>query len=240
MIIYQDEYIVAINKPAGLLVHASLIDKHETQNALQILRNFLGRVVYPVHRLDKPTSGVLVFGLSSDSAKKLSEAFMNRDVEKKYLGLVRGFTEEFGVINHPIKDLWDKMTDKKKSKLQEAREAITEYRLLEKIEIDVPVRPHPTSRYSLLEITPLTGRNRQIRRHMKHIFHHMIGDHQHGDGFHNRMLSEKYGLNRLMLHAKELTFTHPATGDKMTLKADLDIDFMSLLFKLGFKTIGIA
>ena len=136
MIIYQDEYIVAINKPAGLLVHASLIDKHETQNALQILRNFLGRVVYPVHRLDKPTSGVLVFGLSSDSAKKLSEAFMNRDVEKKYLGLVRGFTEEFGVINHPLKDLWDKMTDKKKSKLQEAREAITEYRLLEKIELN--------------------------------------------------------------------------------------------------------
>ncbi|MDD3000220.1 MAG: pseudouridine synthase [Candidatus Riflebacteria bacterium] len=237
MIIYRDEDIVAINKPAGLLVHPSLIDKYETESAMHIVRDMLGQLVYPVHRLDKPTSGILLFGLSADVAKKLGEAFMSREVEKKYWGLVRGFTEEHEVINYPLKDLWDKMTDKKKSKQQEAKEAITEYKLLEKVEIDVPVRPHPTSRYSLLEITPLTGRSRQIRRHMKHIFHHMIGDHQHGDGFHNRILAEKFGLNRLMLHAKELSFVHPTTGQEMNLKANLHDDFTNLLLKLGFKTV---
>lgn len=231
-IIYKDEYMVAINKPAGMLTHPSWIDKDANENAMHSLRDFLGQWVYPVHRLDKPTSGVLIFGLSSETAKKLAESFLARETEKTYIALVRGYTEEHAIIDYPLKDLWDKMTDREKSKENPAKEAITEYWRLATTELNIPVRPHPTARYSLLKVVPHTGRGRQIRRHMKHIFHHMIGDHHHGDGYHNRMLEENFGLSRLMLHAHSLKINHPVTGQPMEIVAPLPDDFASLLTKI--------
>lgn len=238
-IIYQDDYIVILNKPSGMLTHPSWIDKDNAINAMAELRDYLGQWVYTVHRLDRPTSGVLIFGLSSEIANKLANAFASRETEKTYLALARGYTEEYGLINHPLKDLWDKMTDKEKSIDSPAREAITEYWRLAITELNIPVRPHPTSRYSLVKVIPHTGRSRQIRRHFKHIFHHLIGDHQHGDGFHNRMLSENFGLNRLMLHAWKLKITHPITGKQITFEAPIPEDFKNLLQKIGINPFSI-
>lgn len=235
-IIYRDECLVVISKPAGLLVHPSYIDKSETESAMKQLRDHIGRWVYPIHRLDKPTSGVLVFALSSEIARTLSDAFMGREVVKTYLALVRGYTKEAEVIDYPLKDIWDKMTDADKSKDKPARDAVTEYMRLATAELLIPVRPHPSARYSLLQVTPHTGRNRQIRRHMKHIFHPIVGDHQHGDGFHNRMLLEKYGCSRLMLHAHMITFAHPVSGETLRLTAKIPDDFAQVLANIGINT----
>lgn len=232
-IIFQDESLVVICKPAGLLVHPSFIDRSETETAMKQLRDLTGRWVYPIHRLDKPTSGILVFAFSSDMARLLADSFAGREVVKTYLALVRGFTKESELIDYPLKDLWDKMTDFEKSRENPAKEAVTEYERLAVTELPVPVRPHPTARYSLVRVTPHTGRNRQIRRHMKHIFHPIVGDHQHGDGFHNRMLAENFGCRRLMLHAFTIRFPHPVTGQLLDLKAAPPADFTELLGKIG-------
>ncbi|MDD3149171.1 MAG: pseudouridine synthase [Candidatus Riflebacteria bacterium] len=236
-IIFADEHLVVINKPAGLLVHPSYIDKNETESAMKQLRDLLGRWVFPVHRLDKPTSGILVFALSSEIAKVLTAAFTGREVQKTYLALVRGWAKEHDTIDYAIKDLWDKISDPEKLKLLPAREAITEYHRLAVTEVPVAVRPHPTSRYSLLRVTPHTGRNRQIRRHMKHIFHPVVGDHQHGDGYHNRMLAEYAGCRRLMLHAHSICFAHPVTSAKLLLVADPGQDFSDVLTRIGINTM---
>ncbi len=232
-IIYRDDYIVAINKPAGMLTHPSWIDKDADENAMHALRDLIGQWVYPIHRLDRPTSGVLLFALNSDIAKLLADEFAKRETTKTYIALVRGFTQEHEVIDYPLKDLWDKMTDKEKSKDNPAKEAITEYWKIATTELQIPVRPHPTSRYTLIKVIPHTGRSRQIRRHMKHIFHHMIGDHQHGDGFHNKMLIERFGLNRLMLHANTLHINHPITNKIIVLTAKIPDDFSDFLRKIG-------
>ncbi|HNX76779.1 MAG TPA: pseudouridine synthase [Candidatus Rifleibacterium sp.] len=232
-IIFIDDYLVAINKPAGLLVHPSYIDSSENESAMKLLRDLLGRWVYPVHRLDKPTSGILVFALSSEIARLMTEAFTGRTVTKTYLALVRGWAKEHETIVYPLKDLWDKITDPDRQKENPAREAVTEYWRLATTEVPIAVRPHPTARYSLLQISPHTGRNRQIRRHMKHIFHPVVGDHQHGDGFHNRMLEEYAGCRRLMLHAAELSFHHPVTETSLQLNAPPGSDFEQVLNRLG-------
>ncbi len=232
-IIFLDEHLAVINKPAGLLVHPSYIDSDETATAMKQLRDLLGRWVYPVHRLDKPTSGILVFALSPDSARLLTVAFSGREVVKTYWAMVRGWAPEHEIIDYPLKDLWDKITDPDRRKESPAREAITEYKRLSICEVPVAVRPHPSSRYSLLQITPHTGRNRQIRRHMKHIFHPVIGDHQHGDGYHNRMLVEFAGCRRLMLHAGKISFRHPVTQQPVFLTACAGEDFCSVLRKVG-------
>ncbi len=236
-IIFQDDSLVIINKPAGLLVHPSYIDKNETESAMKQLRDMIGHWVYPAHRLDKPTSGILVFSLSSELARQMTESFSGREVKKTYLAMVRGWTKEHEIINYPLKDLWDKITDPDRLKENPAREAITEYRRLATAEVPVAVRPHPVSRYSLLLVTPHTGRNRQIRRHMKHIFHPIIGDHQHGDGHHNRMLAEYAGLRRLMLHALSIEFCHPATGELLSFEAPLPDSFLSVLQRVGLETL---
>ena len=199
-ILYHDEYLVIINKPAKLLIHKSAIDKYETENAMTLLRNQLGQWVYPIHRLDKATSGVLLFALNKDVARMLTKAFSDKKVVKKYLAIARGFTEKSGRIDYPLKELQDKMTDQKARKDKPAQEAITLYKLINKAELPFPVRPYSTARYSLLEISLLTGRQRQIRRHLKHIFHHLIGDVRYGDGQHNQLFREKFDCHRMLLH----------------------------------------
>lgn len=232
-ILYQDEYIVAIDKPSGLLVHRSLIDKRETRFALQMTRDLIGQFVYPVHRLDKPTSGVLVMALSPEIATQLTEQFSQKLITKKYLALVRGYTLDEGVIDYALKEELDKMTDKRAQQNKAAQTAITHYKTLWKTEVPVPVGRYPTARYSLLELTPKTGRKHQIRRHMKHIFHPIVGDTTHGDGKHNNMFRQRFDLDRLLLVAKELTFQHPVSGLSIKLSATLGERFNSVLTRLG-------
>lgn len=224
-ILYRDTHLIAINKPAGLLVHPSLVDRHETRSAMTLLRDQIGQYVYPVHRLDKPTSGVLLFALSSEIARLLTDAFTDKRIEKHYLAVVRGHTEVCGRIDHPLKEQHDKMTDRRARKDKPPQPAMTDYRRLATLELPVPIDPYPSSRYSLLEVTPLTGRKHQIRRHFKHLSHPIIGDTSYGKSNHNRLFMQRYGCHRLLLAATHLTLAHPVSGEPLRLEAGLDSDF---------------
>ncbi len=227
-ILYQDEHFIAINKPSGLLVHRSPIDRHETEFAVQMLRDQIGQYVYPLHRLDKPTSGVLFFALDKESTNLISEQFKNHTIQKTYIAIVRGYTEEDGVINHPLKEKLDKIADKKAKKDKDAQEAITSYKRLATVEIPYAVGKYDKTRYSLVELKPQTGRKHQIRRHMKHISHHILGDTKYGRGEHNKLIREKFDCYRLLLHASELELNHPYRDEKLVIKAPLDETFIKM------------
>ncbi|WP_318491948.1 tRNA pseudouridine(65) synthase TruC [Photobacterium leiognathi] len=221
-ILYRDEYLIAVNKPAGMLVHRSWLDSHETVFVMQTLRDQIGQHVFPLHRLDRPTSGVLLFGLSSEIAAEMMPMFAGRDMHKTYHAVVRGWIKEAAVLDYPLKVELDKIADKNASEEKEAQPAVTAYEPLATVETDIAVGRYPTSRYCLVEMKPETGRKHQLRRHMHHLSHHIIGDVNHGDGRHNRMFREHYDCHRLMLHASRLQFAHPITGEPIDICADID------------------
>jgi tRNA pseudouridine65 synthase len=232
-ILYQDEHLVAINKPSGLLVHRSPIDAGETRFAIQLTRDQIGQRVYPAHRLDKPTSGVLLFALDSAGAGLLGEQFRHRSVGKTYLAVVRGYVDEHGHIDHALREQVDKVAGAAADSqpLAEAKEAVTDYRCLLRTELPFPVGRYPTTRYSLLELSPKTGRKHQLRRHMKHISHPIVGDTTHGNGQHNQFFREHFACHRLLLHARSLQVTHPHTGERLTIYAPLPEDFTLAAFE---------
>lgn len=232
-ILHIDPDLVAVDKPPGLLVHRSAIDRHETRYALQILRDQLGQRVYPVHRLDKPTSGVLLFALNVDTAQRLTQQFAAGQVRKTYLAVVRGHALESASIDYALREELDPMTDALADAAKPAQPAITHYRRLATAELPYPVGRYPTCRYSVLEVNPATGRKHQIRRHMKHIFHPVIGDTTHGDGRHNQFFREHIGCRRLLLAATGLDLIHPRTGAALSLRAGLDDEFQRALRALG-------
>lgn len=232
-VLYQDEHYVAVDKPAGLLVHRSRVDRGAKRFALQTVRDQVGRHVYPVHRLDKPTSGVLVFALHAEAARLLSGAFAEREVEKTYLALIRGFVDEAGVVDYPLKEKLDKTTDGRADPEKPAQEAVTAYRRLAQVELPYAVSRYPTSRYALVEARPRTGRKHQLRRHFKHIFHPIIGDGKYGDHRHNRFFRERFECRRMLLEAVELVFTHPYTGMEVRVSAQIDGAFQEVLDRLG-------
>ncbi|NIY92557.1 tRNA pseudouridine(65) synthase TruC [Vibrio diazotrophicus] len=227
-IIYQDEYLVAVNKPAGMLVHRSWLDKHETQFVMQTLRDQIGQHVFPLHRLDRPTSGVLVFALSSEIASNVMPMFANHEMVKTYHAIVRGWIEEGDVLDYPLKEELDKIADKFAKQDKEAQSAVTEYQPLAKVEVPFSTGKFPTTRYCLVEMKPKTGRKHQLRRHMAHLRHPIVGDTTHGDGKHNRLYREEYDCHRLMLHASELRFVHPYTKQELVLKASFDESWQKL------------
>ena len=256
-VLYRDDRVVAVHKPSGLLVHRSMIDRHETRFALQIVRDQIGQRVYPVHRLDKGTSGVLLFALDPESAKKLGAAFDTGKVAKRYLAIVRGWTPTSGVIDHPLRILDDGYgTQSGKSGvgpeflqvtgLAEAaatcetrQAAVTHFHRLATAEMAVRVLPEqrfPTSRYSLVALNPLTGRQHQLRRHLKHIAHPIIGDATHGKGVHNRFFAETFGVNRLLLACCAMAFPHPDHGTLIEVKAELPPDFVQVMAGLGWSS----
>ena len=228
-ILYQDEYIVAINKPSGLLVHKSMIDKHEIYFAMKILSEQIGKWVYPVHRLDKPTSGVLLFALDKYSAKLISEQFSEHTIEKQYICVSRGYVSSSGVIDHPLSVKLDRIADKDVSTQKEPQEAISNYETLAQVELDHSIGRYDKTRYSLVKVSPQTGRKHQIRRHLKHISHHILGDTKYGRGEHNKFLREVYGCHRLLLHAISLEIIHPYTNKQLKIEADIDEVFSFVL-----------
>ena len=233
-VLYQDDYLVAVNKPSGLLVHRSMIDRNETRFALQIVRNQVGQHVFPLHRLDKPTSGVLLFGLSSEVARMTGKQFEENRVKKSYLAVVRGYAPESGVIDHALKEELDKIADKKARQDKPAQEAISEFKRLATVELPVAIERYPQSRYSLVEVEPKTGRKHQVRRHMKHIAHPIIGDAKHGKGIHNRYFAQHFDAGRLLLHCQSMTIEHPITGEQLELRAPLDDVFINLFERFGW------
>ncbi|KHT64949.1 pseudouridine synthase [Photobacterium gaetbulicola] len=233
-ILYRDEYLVAVNKPAGMLVHRSWLDRHETVFVMQTLRDQIGQHVFPLHRLDRPTSGVLLFALSSETAALMMPMFAGRDVNKTYHAVVRGWVKEAAVLDYPLKEELDKIADKDAAQDKEAQSAITAYAPLATVETDIPVGRYATSRYSLVEMKPETGRKHQLRRHMHHLSHHIIGDVNHGDGRHNRMFRDNYDCRRLMLHASRLQLLHPLTGEALDIRAGVDEPWMRVMDAFGW------
>lgn len=227
-ILYQDDVIVAVNKPAGMLVHRSWLDRHETQFVMQTLRDQIGQYVFPIHRLDRPTSGVLLFALNAEIAKTLCEQFEQKRVEKSYLAVVRGYVTGQGRIDYPLKIQLDKIADKFAQQDKAPQEAITDYEGLRTVEMPYGVGRYATSRYSLVRLIPQTGRKHQLRRHLKHIFHPILGDTQYGDLHQNRALAEHTGVQRLMLHAEKLCFTHPTEQKRIEIIAPLDEQWQQL------------
>tara|TARA_R110002167_G_C12684720_1_gene651806 strand:- start:671 stop:1417 length:747 start_codon:yes stop_codon:yes gene_type:complete len=230
-IIYQDEYLVAINKPSGLLVHRSMLDKHETQFAVQLLRDQIGQYVFPVHRLDRPTSGVLVFALSADVARKLGEQFANQIIAKTYLAIVRGHIADKGEIDYALKEKLDKIADKMAKLDKPAQEAVTLFNRLDKFELPFAVSKYASARYSLVQLSPKTGRKHQLRRHLAHINHPIVGDTTHGDGKHNTFIRQQFNFNQLALTCKSMHITHPVSEAPLVLRCDLDKSFFDLLEK---------
>ncbi|MDX1320940.1 MAG: tRNA pseudouridine(65) synthase TruC [Oceanospirillum sp.] len=234
-VLYQDEHLVVVNKPSGLLVHRSPIDRHETRFALQMVRNQIGQKVFPVHRLDKPTSGALVFALSSEVARKLGEQMMAHEVDKTYVAVVRGYAPEAGEIDHALVEEPDKRIKGSKEK-SEPQAAFSRYRCLATAELDVCIERYPQSRFSLVEVKPETGRRHQIRRHLKHINHPIIGDAKHGRGRYNRYFKEHLASDRLLLAATEIAFQHPVTGQPLTIQAPLEESMQRIMSRLGWDT----
>ena len=231
-ILYRDDEFIAINKPAGMLVHRSWLDKHETVFAMQTLRDQIGQHVFPIHRLDRPTSGVLLFALNSDMARTMSQLFEQHQIQKSYLAVVRGYLEGEGRIDYPLKVQLDKIADKF-SQEKEAQDAITDYKGLATVEMPYPAGKFQTARYSLVQLFPQTGRKHQLRRHMKHLFHPIMGDTNYGDLHQNRALIANTGCDRLFLHSNCLQFIHPKHLQNIEINAPLDQQWLSLFEQFG-------
>lgn len=232
-ILYRDEQLIAVHKPSGLLVHRSNLDRHETRFALQILRDQIGQPVWPVHRLDKGTSGLLLFALERDAGRALSAQFERGEVAKTYLAVVRGYPSEQGEIDHPLAPMADEYAGRGQGG-QAPQPALTRYRRLATVELPYAVDRYPSSRYALVQLSPRTGRWHQLRRHLKHIAHPVIGDATHGKGRHNRLFQELFGSQRLLLAALEMRLAHPVSGAPLLLEAPLAGDFAAVLARLGW------
>lgn len=232
-IIYRDDVLVAVHKPSGLLVHRTDLDRHETRFAVQIVRDQLDRKVHAVHRLDKGTSGVLVFALQAEAAQALTAQFETQQIAKTYLAVVRGHPAEEGEIDHPLTRIRDDYEWRGGQMVSEAQAARTRYRRLAAVELDAAVDKYPTSRYALLALEPETGRRHQLRRHLKHIAHPIIGDSTYGKGRHNRFFQQAFDCRRMLLASVSLGLTHPLSKQPLTLVAPLADDFKNVLTALG-------
>ena len=215
-ILYLDDYLAIVHKPAGWLVHRTPLDKGETRFVLQTLRDQIGQHVWPVHRLDKGTSGVLLFALSAEVARTLGQAFETGEgLHKTYRAIVRGWPLPEGLIDHPLK----RMPDDMRLEREEIQSAQTRYETLRRGELPIAQGNFDSLRWAEVQLLPLTGRRHQLRRHMKHIAHPIIGDATHGKGPLNRAVAEHLGMQRLWLHALRLGMRHPVSGQTLTIDA---------------------
>lgn len=226
-ILHLDEHMVAVNKPAGLAVHRSRLVGADEDYLIDRLREQVDGRLHAVHRLDRATSGVLLVARSQEAAADLGRQLMAREVDKRYLAVVRGWPAEQGEIDYPLSG---------SSLRGEAKPALTRWRRLATVEVPIASGRYPQQRYALLEVSPETGRYRQIRRHFHHVSHHLLGDTSHGRGDHNRLLRQYFGVHRLLLHASRLDVAHPATRQRLILEASLDAPWQRLLQAFGWET----
>ena len=219
-VLYADEALAVVCKPAGLMVHDSALARGETDFAADRLREQFGKPIFLVHRLDRATSGCLLLAFDRETASALGKTVMSHEVEKDYWAVCRGWpAEPVFTVDHPLDGGPGKPLKKP---------AITEFEVLATCELALPSSGFETSRYAWLRASPRTGRFRQIRRHLKHMFHHMIGDSSHGDGRHNRNF-RMLGIHRMLLHARRLAFVHPRTGERIEALAPVDAEFAKAL-----------
>jgi tRNA pseudouridine65 synthase len=212
-IIYQDAHFFAIDKPPGFFVHPPERSAYPTPRekiCLYHLQDLMRQEVYPVHRLDAPTSGLVLFALSKDSTRKLSRLFADREMKKTYHAVARGSVNEKGSVRLPLEI----------KGFENPIDAETHYQTLAQVELPFAVgKKYPTTRYSLVEVQPVTGRWHQIRRHFDRIAHPLLGDVEHGDSYHNRFFRDQLKIQGLCLRAKSLSFVHPWSGEPLQIEA---------------------
>lgn len=208
-VLFEDEYCLIVNKPNNVLVHHSYYSRNITDDSLlQLLRQqFVGSNFYPVHRLDRKTSGIILLAKDKTYVSKFQDLFMSDAIQKKYYAVVRGFCDDTGTIDSPVKN----------PDTGVYKDALTVYKTVSNITLDIPVQPYETSRYSVLEFEPKTGRMHQLRKHANKIAHPIIGDHKYGNRHHNQMFESNFGLDYLFLHAHSLSFTHPFTNQELVI-----------------------
>jgi len=224
-ILYEDAALLAVDKPAGLLVHRSAIAADESDFLLDRLQAQAGSPLYLAHRLDRATSGVVLLAKSRDVAGQLGRQFMARTVGKRYLAVVRGWPEADGTIDYPLPDVRERSPRKP---------ALTRWRTLATATVPIALGRYPEQRYALVEATPETGRYRQIRKHLHHVSHPIVGDTSHGRGDHNRLWRIHFGVHRLLLHAWRLELRHPLDASALTIDAPLDAEWRRVLDRLGW------
>ncbi|RYD16733.1 MAG: pseudouridylate synthase [Lysobacteraceae bacterium] len=224
-LLFVDEHLVAVDKPPGLAVHRSRLVGDDEDYLMDRLRLQVEGRLHAVHRLDRATSGVLLVARSSDAAAELGRQAMAREMRKTYLAVVRGWPAEQGEIDYPLTGAGLR---------GEAKPAVTRWRRLATVEVPIAQGRYDQQRYALLEVTPETGRYRQIRRHFHHVSHHLIGDTTHGRGDHNRLIRQHFGVHRLMLHALQLEVAHPATRAPLRIEAPLDAAWLRLMAAFGW------
>lgn len=217
-ILYQDEYLIAINKPCGLLVHRTSIAEENEVFALQMLRDQTGCKVFPVHRIDRPTSGVLLFALSAEVARDLNNQLTNGESHKQYTALARGWFPEELHCDREVKN--------DRGNLQSA---LTRIIPVSRLELPVATDRYPTARFSIVEAYPHTGRWHQIRQHLAQLRHYIINDRVHGDGKQNRIFTEQIGIREMFLHARSVRITHPVTGEELTISAEYPAHWQQFL-----------
>lgn len=217
-ILIQDTFLIAINKPHGLLVHRSSIAADAREFALQILRDQVGFPVFPLHRLDRKTSGVLLFATQSEYVRVFQEQMQLPETQKRYLALVRGFFPEEILVDHPLK--------RDDGKIQEAQ---TYFKRIEHFELAIPFGGFSTSRYSLIEAKPITGRMHQIRKHLNHLRYPIVGDRPHGCNKQNKLFLERWNMNTMLLHAQSIELIHPFLAEKISIDASLSGEFTAML-----------
>lgn len=210
MILHRDARCVAVDKPSGLSTHRGWDDSDDA--LLQRVRDEVNAYVYPIHRIDRGASGIVLFALDKEAARAFTDAWMSHEADKRYLAITRGHPAEHVVLDHPIP----------KAPGEERVEAKTEL-----------WRRETFGRYALVEARPYTGRLHQIRRHLKHLSCPLIGDVRYGKGEHNRLFRSAYGLHRIALHAAQLGFTHPTSGERIKLEAPLPADLRAPLERWG-------
>lgn len=226
-VVHEDADLLAVDKPAGLAVHRSKMVARDDDYLMDRLRAQIGGDLFLVNRLDRATSGLVLLARSRDVARALGEQLMSRSVDKTYLAVVRGWPDECGEIDHPLTVGGMK---------GERKPSLTRWRRLATVEVPIALGRYPQQRYALLALSPLSGRYRQLRRHLHHIHHPIIGDSTLGRGEHNRLFREHFGSHRMLLHAWKLALAHPASGERLHLEAALDATWAQLLQRFGWQS----
>lgn len=227
--LFEDEFILAIHKPNNILVHHSVMANNqlEEKSLVQLLQINFGVKYYPIHRLDRKTSGIILFAKQKEYVKNFQQLFIENKIQKTYYGLVRGFISDKGIIETPVKGR-DSNTYK---------DALTHYKKIESFEIPIQVGPYQNSRYSLVMLMPKTGRLHQLRIHMNKINHPLIGDPKYGDRFHNRMFEREFNHKSMFLHSKTLKFKHPFTNIVHQLEVDFPENWNKVIDQLKKKQL---
>lgn len=221
-ILFEDETIVIVNKSNNVLIHNSYYARNiKDATLLEILHKQLELNLYPVHRLDRKTSGLLILAKQKENVAVFQKLFNENEIQKTYIAIVRGFVTERLLINTPVKNP-DTLVYK---------DAETLCIPIKTIELNIPVHPYETSRYSLVELKPATGRMHQLRIHMNKISNPIVGDYKYGDRFHNRMFENEFNCQYLFLHAISLKFEHPITKEKMNVHAQVPKDWTEIFNK---------